>query len=155
MVPSIGKIVTVIPPQAIIDNAAATTNVIDTLGFDYLELYVCFGAMDIAVSAMKIQEAEVAASATALTSGADITASIVGTAALDTGSTSALPSATADNTIFKFEIDLRGRMRYLDLVITLGDGSAGTFVCAYAILDRAEQVPVTAAQKGCAQVMRF
>lgn len=155
MVPTDHKIVEVIAPAAIVDNAAFTTKVIDTLGFRYAEIYLHIGALDIAVAGLKVQESDVAASATALTGGTDITESIVGTAANDTGSTSSLPSATADNTFQKFEIDLRGRKRYLDLVFTGGDGAAGTFASAFAILSRGEKAPTSASDKGCAQVMRF
>lgn len=155
MVPTDTKIVEVIAPAAIVDNAAFTTKVIDTQGFRYCEIVLHLGALDIAATLLKVQEADAASDATTLTSGADITASIVGTATNDAGSTSALPGATADNTFQKFEIDLRGRKRYLKLLFTGGDGSAGTFASAFAVLSRAEVSPVTAAQKGCAQVMRF
>ncbi len=157
MVPTDYKVLEVIAPAAIVDAAAFTSNVIDTLGADFLEIIVHFGAMDIAVSAMKLTEAEIATNGTTLDAGTvvDITASIVGTAALDTGVTSALPSASADNTYFKYEIDLRGRKRYIKLNLTGGDGSAGTYAEATAMLKRLEKVPVTAAQKGCAQVMRI
>lgn len=154
MLPTDCKIVEVIAPAAIVDNASPTTNVIDTQGFRYCEIYVQLGAMDIAMTALKVQESDAKASATALTSGADITGTVMGTDANDTGSTSTLPSATSDNSFIKFEIDLRGRKRYLDLAATCGDGAAGTYISAFAILSRAEVAPVSAAQKGCAQVMR-
>lgn len=144
------KFISVTPPAAIIDNASATTAEIDTLGFDYLQVYVYFGAMDIAVTAMKITESDTAGSG-----HADVTGLIWGTSADITGTTSTLPSATNDNTAFRFDISLLGRKRYIDLTLTLGDGAAGTFVTVFAIASRLEDGPVTAAESGCTQILRL
>lgn len=144
------KFVGVTPPAAIVDNAAFTTAAIDTLGFAYAEIFVYFGAMDIAATVLKVQESN----ASDMTGATDITGTRVGTDANDTGSTSTLPSATSDNTVFKFEIDLRGRKRYLDVLLTGGDGTAGTYCTVFALLSRGAQVPTTASEKGVAQLMR-
>jgi HK97 family phage major capsid protein len=122
------KVVLLTPPAAIVDNAAFTTAALDTYGFDEVEIYVAFGAMDIAVAVLKVQESD----DSGMSGAADITGAILGTSANDTGSTSTLPSATSDNTIIKFEIDMRGRKRYLDVSLTGGDGSAGTFAVVLA-----------------------
>ena len=154
MIPVIDKLVAVTPPAAIVDNASLTCNVVDTLGFRFARYVFYFGAMDIAVATLKIQEADAKSSGTALTSGADITGAVFGTSTNDTGSTSTLPSATDDNKFFTVEIDLRGRKRYLNPVATMGDGAAGTFVAVHCELYRGENVPTTAAQKGVAQNLR-
>lgn len=154
MLPVDRKFVSVTPPAAIVDNASLTTNVIDTKGFRYAEVLVYVGATDIALTALKLQEADVASDATTLTSGADVTGSRFGTDANDTGSTSTLPSATDDNKFLKFEVDLRGRKRYLKPVVTFGDGSVGGFAAVWAELSRGENVPTTASQKGVSQLMR-
>jgi len=154
MVPTDRKFVEVIAPAAIVDAASFTTNVIDTLGFRYATVVVHIGALDIAATALKIQESDTKSSDTALTSGADITGTVVGTDTDAAGAASALPTASQDNKFFVFELDLRGRKRYLDLVFTGGDGSAGTYASAFAILERGETAPVTATQKGAALVMR-
>jgi hypothetical protein len=131
------KVVGITPPAAIIDNAAATTAFVDTLGFDYLTVYVYFGAMDIAVSAMKLQESDVSSSGYVDITGADFSA--------------ALPSATADLGIYAFFVSLAsGRKRYVDLSLTLGDGAAGTFVTAWAQLTRGKAIPETATDRGLA-----
>lgn len=140
------KYVSITPPGAIIDNASATTAEIDCLGFDYAKVVVHFGAMDIAVTAMKVTESDTAGSG-----HTDVTGLVFGTSTNLAGSTSTLPSATDDNKFFAFYIDLRGRKRYLDLTLTLGDGSAGTYVVAWAELYRAEIVPSTAATRGMSQ----
>jgi len=127
------KLVSVTPPAAIVDNAAYTTAEIDTAGYDYCRIVVYIGATDIAVAALQVTESDTSGSGYAA-----ITESVVGTANNDTGSASTLPSATDDNKFFVFDIDLRGRKRYLDLNLTAGDGSAGTFAAAYAELSRAD-----------------
>lgn len=154
MIPITNKLVSVTPPAAIIDNASAVCNAVDSLGFRYARYVFHFGAMDIAVSALKIQESDTLTNATTLASAADITGAIFGTSNNDTGSASTLPSATADNLFFTVEIDLRGRKRYLNPVLTLGDGAAGTYVAAWCELSRGETVPTTAAQKGVSQNLR-
>ena len=150
MKPTKYKTVLVTPPAAIIDNAAVTTATIDTLGFAFLEIFVAFGAMDIAATLLKVQESD----DSGMSGAADIVGTRVGTDANDTGSTSTLPSATSDNTIFKFEIDLKGRKRYLDLSLTAGDGAAGTFVVVWANLHEGDVAPTSATDKGVAQLMR-
>ncbi|MFZ9311821.1 MAG: hypothetical protein ACO24O_10030 [Arenimonas sp.] len=48
------KFVSITPPAAIIDNASATTASVDTKGWDYAVITVYLGALDIAVSALKV-----------------------------------------------------------------------------------------------------
>jgi hypothetical protein len=137
------KFVAVTPPGAIYDNASATTASIDTKGWDYCTIVLQLGAMDIAMSALKVQESDDDSSY------GDVTGLVVGTSNTIAGSTSVLPSATADNSFQVFEVDCRGRKRYLDLVATFGDGAAGTYASAFAMLSRGEIVPVSASDRGC------
>lgn len=139
------KYVGITPPAAIIDNASATTASIDTLGFDRLKVVLYFGAMDIAVTAMKLQYSD--------TDGSygDLTGAIFGTSTNSAGSTSTLPSATDDNKFFVFDVDLRDKKRYFDLVLTLGDGATGTYVAVWAELSRGEAMLQTAAGRGVSQ----
>lgn len=130
------KIVPITPPGAIVDNAAITTTEIDTLGFDYCDIYVFLGALDIAVAALKISQSDVAGSGHADITGGDYTG--------------AFPSATDDNKIYAFHVNLLGKKRYLDLVLTGGDGSTGTYATAFAVLSRAKEHPNTAAERGVA-----
>lgn len=155
MTPCVDKLFAVTPPAAIIDNTSAVANVIDCAGFNFLRVIVLLGASDIAMTALKLQESDVKASATTLTSGADITGAVFGTSVNDTGSTSTLPSATADNLFFVFEIDLRGRKRYILPVITGGDGAAGAFFTCIAELSKANNVPTLATEKNISQVLRL
>jgi hypothetical protein len=154
MTPATRKSLVLKQPTAIQDNTALTINVVDSLGFDFLEVEVILGATDIGITVLKMQESDVAASGTALTNGADIVGTRFGTDNTDAGVLSVLPSATDDNKIFKFEIDLRGRKRYLLPFVTIGDGTVGGFVVVTAHLSRGEETPTSAAQKGIAQLMR-
>ena len=144
------KFVSITPPAAIVDNASYTTATIDTAGFAYLRVLVYLGATDIAMTALKLQESD----DSGMSGAADITGLVYGTSASIAGTTSALPSATDDNKCFLFEVDLRGRKRYIDLVATAGDGSAGTYLAAFALLSRAGDVGVSASDRGFGAILR-
>lgn len=145
------KILNVTPPVASVNNASALTATIDTLGFDYCSIYVNFGVMDAALTALKVQESDFAN----MSGAADVTGLVYGTSTNIAGSVSALPASTNDNTVFGFDIDLKARKRYLDVVATVGAaGTTGAFATCNAILSRAEQSPTTAAQRGCAEILR-
>lgn len=148
------KIVRVTSPAAIVDNASLSCLAVDRKGFDFARYVFYFGSMDIAVTALKVQESDTLTDSTTLASAADVTGAIYGTSANDAGGTSTLPSATDDNKFFTVEIDLKGRKRYLNPVVTLGDGAAGTYVAAWCELYRGENVPTSATQKGVSQNLR-
>ena len=148
------KLVSVTPPAAIVDNTSFTCNVIDCQGYDYCQVVVHIGATDIAMAALKIQESDTKSNTTTLTNGADVTGLVSGTSTNIAGSTSTLPSSTADNSFYVFQIDLRGRKRYLLPVATAGDGSTGTYLTIHAELSKADVVPVTASECGAAEILR-
>ena len=143
------KVVNLTPPAAIVDNASLTVAELDTLGFDYCEIYVILGATDIAMSALTLLEGDVSGETAAVTAGT------WGTANNHVGSTSTLPSATDDNGVFKFEIDLTKRKRYLDLTATVGNGTNGAYVAVIAVLSRAKEAPQTATEAGCKEIIRI
>jgi hypothetical protein len=143
------KIVRVIDPAAIVDNASFTTAEIDSRGYEYCQVFVYVGATDIASTACKMQESDTTGSGFA-----DIAGLVFGTSTNTDGSTSTLPSATDDNKFFIFDIDLRGRERFLDLVLTGGNGAAGTFATSWAVLSRAHEVPESATERGASQILR-
>jgi len=127
-----------IPPAAIIDDGSATTVEIDTLGASYLTVVVQLGATDIALTALSLTQSDSAGSGHAALSGATFDG---GT---DTkGGTLALPSATDDDQVCVFQVDLRGKKRYFDIVATFGDGTAGGFVSATAILSKNSAAALT------------
>lgn len=130
------KLVTITPPGAIVDNAAFTTAAVDTAGFASATIIVHFGAMDIAMAALKLQQSDASGSGYA-----DITGAVGGT-------DFTLPSATDDNKFVAFFVDLKGKKRYLDLVATGGDGTTGTYFTAIAILSGAQITPSNATDRG-------
>lgn len=136
-------------PGALIDDASATTNEIDTLGYDYVTIDCIFGATDIALTALKVQQSDASGSG-----HADVTGLVYGTSLDIAGATSALPIDTDDNKVFSFEIDMRGKKRYLDVVATFGNGSVGGYIAIIANLWRAKDGPTTAAERGCANILR-
>lgn len=144
------KFVSVTPPAAIVDDASYTTAEIDTLGYDYCTIVCYLGATDIAMVALKVQESDTSGSG-----HADVTGLVYGTSTDIAGSTSSLPSSTDDNKAFVFEIDLKGRKRYLDVVATAGNGTNGTFATIFALLSRGDETPVTASERGVGNVLRL
>jgi hypothetical protein len=47
-----------------------------------------------------------------------------------------VPSATDDDQVCVFQVNLLGRKRYWDIVATAGDGAAGMYISAVAILSK-------------------
>lgn len=133
------KIVAITPPGAIVDNAAFTTATIDTLGFAQITIVILFGAMDVAATVLKLQQSDDSGMAGAVDiDGANF--AVDGT----------LPGANADNTMYAVHLDLRGKKRYIDVNLTGGDGTTGTYATAFAILSRAQESPNSAAERGFA-----
>lgn len=143
------KYVRAISPTAILDNTSATSTVIDARDFDYCTIVVQLGATDIAVTALKVQ--------TASTSGGSYTdlsgATFAGGTSPD-GTTLALPSATDDNQTCVFQIDMRGKNPFLQVVATFGDGTSGGFIAAVAILTKAHVAPSTSVTMADGDVCR-
>lgn len=145
------KFVQVISPVAIVDNASWTTNEIDTKGFKYLTVIFNLGATDIAMAALKMQSSDTSGSGFADVTGLDCD----GDTDID-GSTAALPSATDDDNLIVFQVDLRGQKRYWDLVATAGDGATGTYGSAVAILSNFEgDSPSTSSELGAETCLRI
>lgn len=130
------KYVAITPPAAIVDDAAFTTAAVDTKGWGHLTIIAQFGAIDIAPASSSIRMSDASnmgSPSTIATGGTDY--------ALAT-------AANSDNDFHVFEIDLKGKKRYIDFEITGGDGSAGTFLSVLAILSRGQVSPNSAADRG-------
>ncbi|MCU0871774.1 MAG: hypothetical protein MUE50_05470 [Pirellulaceae bacterium] len=146
------KVVACIPPGVIKDDASFVAVEIDTLGFDFLQVIIALGATDIAMAALKLQESETAGGGGGYT---DIDGCDLATDNDAYGSAAALPSADDDNKLIIMEVDLRaGRMRYVNLLATAGNGSAGTYLSAIGILSRSTKGVYSAADRGADTVMR-
>lgn len=131
------KFVPITPPAAIVDNAAYTTAAIDTKGYDWMTIVVFLGATDIALAALSLGMSDTDGSYAAVANFATLPAT--------------LPSATDDNKAFAFHVDLTGKKRFFDLTVTAGDGTAGTFLAAFALLGRGSELPNSAAERGFSQ----
>lgn len=139
------------PPVAAVNNASALTTTIDTAGFDYAAIIVGMGVSSTSgISVLKVQESDFSN----MSGAADVTGLVYGTSTDIAGSTSALPVHTNDNTLWAFEIDLRARKRYLDLVVTVDNAGTGAFVTVLTGLGRAEQPPTTLSGKGLTGCLR-
>lgn len=132
----------IVPPGAIVNNASFTTAAVDTLECDNALVIWTLGATDIKMVALKLTECD--------TSGGTYT----DCTSLDFSSPDHLPVATDDNFMFGMYLDLRGgHKRYLKLVATSGNGSAGTYGSAIVLLGRAHSMAQTATGKGLAYLL--
>jgi hypothetical protein len=143
------KHVTLISPGVIRDNASWTGTEIDTRGYEHLTVVFQVGATDIAMAALKLQSGDASGTLTDV-SGLNFS----GGTAID-GTATSLPSATDDNKEFVFQVDLRGQKRYWNIVATAGDGSAGTYGSALAILGRGTVNNGTVAEIASGKVIRL
>jgi len=137
------KVALATPPAAIVDNAAVVTAAIDTLGFRRLTIFLIIGAIDIAPASSSIRQSD------ASNMGSPSNIAVGGT------NYDLATAADSDNETHIFEIDLKGKKRYIDFEITGGDGSAGGYFVVFALLSNGEQRPYTAAQRGAEQVKHF
>ena len=135
------KVFSVIPPTAVVDDAAFVSTVIDKNdldGADYLEFIGLLGATDIAMDTLKVMESDTLTNATTLG----------GTPTLVKDATTK-PTADDDGQPFAFGIDLgKSRKQYIQLQATAGDGTAGTFMAAIAIASRPREASSTPARRG-------
>ena len=130
-----------VAPGVIKDAAPFVATAVDAGGANYLTIVVAIGATDIAFASMSLQSSTSSggsyANVTGFVGGTDFT----------------LPSATDDNTRIVFHVDTRGKNRFFKLAATAGDGAAGTYMSAEAILSRVNNHVGTAAAQGAGQVV--
>ena len=144
------KVLNLTPPAALVDNASLTITELDTLGYDYAVIELILGATDINVSAMILTEGDTSGSG-----HANITLSNFDGQEESDGTTAALPTALQDNGIFRWELDLTKRKRYIDATITIADGTAGGYYVVRAELFRAKETPATTALRGLTACIRI
>lgn len=115
------KFVNCVPPGVIKDDASFTPVTFNTMGYRYATFVFLLGATDIAMAALKIQESDTDGSYVDIEGGAPAT----------------MPSATNDNGIVCGFIDLEKRKKWLNVIATAGNGSAGTYLAGLCILSNA------------------
>ena len=133
-----------VQPPASVASTATTTMTFDTVGYDYLVVDVLSGTQtttDPAITTITFKEAD----NTSATSFAAIVA-LTGATATSTSAGFVIPAVTVTGVGagLQFQIDLRKRKRYIMLNMTPG---TTLVIGAVAQLGRAEQSPLTAAQK--------
>ena len=140
------KIVPIILPQAIVDNddpagarGDANPVTVDTEGYDEMAVYVQLGATDVAMTGLGLYSSDTAAA-----SGADDADYTLDSAA-DFGG---VPDASDDNTVRAAYVNLKGKPRRWILEAGCGNGSAGTFINAFAVLSKPRVSPNTDAERG-------
>lgn len=127
-------------PAARVNNAPVGCLGVDRSGFDYAVVRVAIGANDCGYTTFKMQESDDNSTFTDVP-GADFSIAPL-----------VLPSPTNGDTLWEWQLDLRGRKRYLKPSLIAGNGSVGAYVSVTAELSRSEQAPITAAQQGLAGV---
>lgn len=120
---------------------ATHSHEIDTLGADYASIDVVFSQFSATTtsyaSVLKVQQSDAAGSGQADLSGYTITAGAGST----TGGTGA---------VARFNVDLRGKKRYLTVVATPGNAAT---IASVARLSKLEDMPISAAAMGVNDVV--
>lgn len=126
------KVVVLLAPIGI-DDAAATSLACDCLGFHWATVLFVTGLTDDAsYDSLSLEECD--------TSGGSYTAI--------TGSGHTAPITTQDGLVWRWDLDLRKRKRYLKAVIDPGDGTADSLASCVAILSVPDIEPQSAADLG-------
>ena len=147
------KIVKITTPVSV-GVGAATTSVVDTLGYDYCSIIFIGGVMATGYSTLLVQESDASNMAdpnTITNANGDLGFGETGALNVD-GSAAADPDAT-NNVVYGFEIALGGtRKRYFNVSATAG----GTcLTCIIAVLSRAaEPTPDVLADRGFTGLLR-
>lgn len=125
-----------INPGVIKNNAAWTSNVIDTAqagGAKSLNYIVHIGSIDADMASLKVQQADAITNATTLNGGVDVP------------NVTLTPLSTDDNKLFLLTVNLQGNhKRYMQLQGNAGNGVSGTYLSAIAAFEYPGVVPPNA-----------
>lgn len=138
MVPQPKTVIAIIPISKT-NGATAVGEMIDTKGFDYVNIGIVASTADVVsntLSVLKIEEGDTTSSVATFAgavSGADYTIA-----------TNAYTSTTNQN-VWSFNVDLKGRKRYLRVSAS---PQTTMVIGGVASLHRAEKLPTTAAEAG-------
>jgi len=119
-------------------NGATASGYVDTKGYDYVEIEITAATANVvsnSPSVCKLQESDT----TDATNFADITGAVGGTSFTIGNDLTSLPNQRA------FCVDLRGRKRYIQVVVS---PRTTQIMSVTAQLGRGEQAPVTATKAG-------
>lgn len=110
------KVLLVTAPGAKLDDAAATSTVVDTAGAPYVMVTAIFGDVDANAAVLSVSHADAKTNSTTLTSGTVISGSDL---------VASVTAAAGDNTVVRWFI--RPSKRYIQLNFTAGNGASGTY----------------------------
>ena len=151
MMPSLKTVVAI---NAVSTTAAATTNgTIDTIGYDFATIDVIATTQAASTlaggpSTLKLQESD----STSATTFVDIVGTRMGSATATNVDFLVPIGLTTGNAAYKFNVDLRARKRYLQVVVA---PQATQVFTAIANLGRAEQSPSTATKAGALSLIEI
>jgi len=135
------KIAGAILPDAIKDDAAFTSQVIDKADFpgsDYIEFVGLLGSIDADMATLKVMESNTKTNDTTL-----------GGVPTEVKDATTKPGAADGGKAFVIGVSLKTeRKKYLQLQATAGDGAAGTYLAAIAIGRRLMEAGSAAAKRG-------
>jgi hypothetical protein len=123
--------------SASVATSATHSHEIDTYGYDYASIDVVYSPFSAATTAyasvLKLQQSDSAGSAQVDVTGFTVTAGAGSTTGASVGA------------VARFNVDLRGKKRYLTVVTTPGNSVA---VASVARLSKGEDMPITASAAG-------
>ena len=145
MVPSNNKLITMVQPMTATAGTALTaTCCLDTLGFDYLQVGIMENSCTLTTQVSKLMFAESDAVVTACTAvGATMIPELSCAAAATVTASNVLPSPNsvyAKGQIYRANIDLRGRHRYISMSFQPGQTNT-SFVAVFGVLGRCADGP--------------
>lgn len=149
------KFVAITPPAADATGATLTTASLDTKGYDWVTIVAHFGVVGngAAVTTMKLTESDTDSSYGDIAVGSATKASFITADAtpLSDGTAAVTPTGTAgagncDNGFYAWQVNMKGRKRYLDVSIVCA--AVSQFVTIFAILSRGSAMPNTMAERG-------
>lgn len=118
-----------IPPGVIKDDAAFTSYVIDTAvagGAKTLAFAILLGTIDADIATLKVMQSDTKTNDTTLGGTPDEVVDVLDTIT---------PGDANDNAVGVLQVNLQGpHKRYMQLQATAGDGAAGTYLAAFAML---------------------
>ena len=138
MVPAT-KFVTAIIPISKTNGATAAGQIIDTKGWDYLQIGIVASTADVVsntINVLKLEEGDTTSSLATFAGAKQDTDFTI--------ATNAYTATTSDNA-WAYGIDLRGRKRYLKVSVS---PQTTMVIGAVGILSRGEKAPATAAEAG-------
>ena len=136
-------------PISLAASGTLTVTTLDTLGDEYLRGTGDFGVTDTTLATLKLQQSDAAN----MSGPIDVPGTVVGTDNNDTGVASVLPGATDDFHRFVFQVDLRGKKRYMKLIAIASATGTAALIEAWAELSRPHESPASDAAAGITQRM--